>query len=72
MTDYKETKSRNSITKDFGGRVEVGIKIPKNTCHPGEGASFHSLEKPPFWTCNKCGKKIFIETIVNEANIHEL
>jgi hypothetical protein len=30
---YKETESRNSVTRDFGGRREVRIKIPVNTCH---------------------------------------
>jgi hypothetical protein len=72
MTKYKETKSRNSITKDFGGKVQVRVKIPANTCHRGESVEFHSLEKPPAWYCAKCGKVLLVETPVNEAFISDL
>ena len=68
---YKETKSRNSTTRDFGGRVQVKTKIPPNTCHPNEGVSFHSLAHPPKWTCSKCGKVLLVETPVNSATVFE-
>ena len=68
---YEEIKSRNSVTKNFGGRVEVKVKIPANTCHPGENVEFHSQEKPPTWKCAKCGKVLLIETPVNTATIFE-
>ncbi|MGA2887402.1 MAG: hypothetical protein ABSE51_05070 [Terracidiphilus sp.] len=71
MTKYRETKSRNSITKDFGGKVEVRTKIPKNTCHNGAEVQFHALERPPLWTCAKCGKALLVETSVNDALISE-
>jgi hypothetical protein len=71
VTKYRETKSRNSRTKDFGGRVQVEITIPPNKCHPGENVSFHSLDKPPKWTCAKCGQTILVETVVNDAQISE-
>jgi len=48
---YKETKSRHSVTKDFGGKVQVKTHIPRNTCHPGEPVQFRSQEKPPTWNC---------------------
>jgi hypothetical protein len=69
MGTFKETKSRNSTTKDFGGKVEVRTKIPANTCHRGENVEYHSLEKPPVWKCAKCGKVLLVETTVNEAII---
>ena len=68
---YRETKSRNSVTKDFGGHVQVKVKIPPNTCHPGENVQFRSLEKPPTWNCDKCGAVILVETPVNTATIIE-
>jgi len=68
---YKETKSRNSVTKDFGGKVEVRTEIPPNTCHPGENIEFHSLEKPPVWKCAKCGGVLLVEKPVNTAIISE-
>jgi hypothetical protein len=69
MPKYRETKSRNSITKDYGGKVTVRTKLPANTCHPGTNVSFHSMNKPPIWTCAKCGKILLVETVVNEAVI---
>lgn len=71
MRRYKEIKSRNSLTKDFGRKVEVKTRIPVNTCHPGENVSFHSLDNPPKWTCAKCGKVLLTETPVNTAIIQE-
>ena len=68
---YKETKSRNSVTKDFGGKRQVKIKIPPNTCHPGANVQFHSLANPPKWTCEKCGGVLLVETVVNTAEITE-
>jgi hypothetical protein len=68
---YNETKSRNSVTKDFGGRREVKIKIPPNTCHPGANVQFHSQANPPKWTCEKCGGVLLVETVVNTAEITE-
>ena len=68
---YKETKSRNSVTKDFGGKREVKIKIPPNTCHPGENVQFHSLDNPPKWTCAKCGGVLLVEKVVNSATVVE-
>jgi hypothetical protein len=69
---YKETKSRNSVTKDFGGRVQVKTKVPPNTCHPGESIQFRSQEKPyPTWNCAKCGNVLLIEKIVNTATVYE-
>jgi hypothetical protein len=60
---YKETKSRNSVTKDFGGKVQVKIKIPPNTRHPGQNVEFRSQEKPyPTWNCAKCGKASALST----------
>jgi ribosomal protein L37AE/L43A len=72
LPKYRETKSRNSTTKDYGGKVEVKITIPKNTCHPGENVQFHSQDKPPIWTCAKCGKTLLVETVVNDALISEI
>jgi hypothetical protein len=72
MASYKETKSRNSVTKDFGGRVTVKTKIPPNTCHPGENIEFRSLATPPTWNCAKCGKLILEETPVNQAYVSEV
>jgi ribosomal protein S27AE len=69
---YREIKSRNSVTKDFGRRVEVRTKPPKNTCHPGATIQFHSLDKPPKWTCGKCGGVLLVETPVNTAEITEM
>jgi hypothetical protein len=71
LAKYRETKSRNSTTKNFGNKVEVRTKIPANTCHRGENVQFHSLDKPPFWSCAKCGKALLVETTVNEALISE-
>jgi hypothetical protein len=71
MKRYKETKSRNSITKDFGGQVEVKTTVPKNTCHPGENTQFRSLDVPPTWNCAKCGKVLRVEKAVNSATILE-
>lgn len=71
MAEYRETKSRNSTTKDFGGKVEVRTRIPVNSCHRGENVQFHSMDKPPVWTCAKCGKILLVETKVNEALISE-
>jgi hypothetical protein len=71
MKRYEETKSKNSITKDFGSNVTVGTKIPHNTCHPGATIKFHSREKPPTWNCGECGKVILVETSVNTAVIFE-
>jgi hypothetical protein len=68
---YKEVKSRNSVTKDFGGKVEVKTKIPKNTCHPGAKIEFHSLATPPRWKCAQCGGVLLIEKPVNTAVIAE-
>jgi hypothetical protein len=68
---YKETKSRNSVTKDFGGTVQVKTKIPPNTCHPGENIEFRSMEKPPTWNCAKCGKVLLVEKPVNSATVFE-
>lgn len=72
MTRYKETKSRHSVTKDFGDKVTVGTTIPANTCHPGENVQFRSRDNPPTWNCAKCGKEIRVEKPVNEAFIHDL
>jgi hypothetical protein len=69
---YKETKSRHSVTKDFGGKVTVATRIPVNTCHPGESVQFRSLDIPPTWNCGKCGTVIRVEKPVNEALIHEV
>jgi hypothetical protein len=69
LARYRETKSRNSITEDYGGKVQVRTKVPQNTCHPGENVNFHSLNKPPIWTCAKCGGALLVETVVNEAFI---
>lgn len=69
---YREIKSRNSVTKDFGGRVEVRTKLPANTCHPGENVQFRSLDRPPKWVCGKCGGVLRIETPVNTADITEM
>jgi hypothetical protein len=66
---YKEIKSRNSVTKDFGGRVEVKVKIPANTCHPKANVEFHSLAKPPVWKCAQCGGVLLVEKSVNTAII---
>ena len=71
MTRYKETKSRHSVTKDFGGKVTVATKIPANTCHPRESVQFRSLDTPPTWNCAKCGKVIRVEKPVNEAFIQD-
>lgn len=71
MVTYREIKSRNSTTKDFGAKVQVRTKIPANTCHRGENIEFHSLETPPTWHCAKCGKVILVETPVNDAIIME-
>ncbi len=71
MKKYAEVKSRNSVTKDFGGKVEVKTTIPTNTCHPGENIEFHSLEVPPVWKCAKCGGVLLVETPVNTATIFE-
>jgi hypothetical protein len=68
---YEERKSRNSVTKDFGGKVEVKTTIPANTCHPGENVEFHSLESPPTWKCAKCGGVLLVEKVVNRATIIE-
>jgi hypothetical protein len=68
---YKETKSRGSTTKDFGGRREVKITIPTNTCHPKANVQFHSLDNPPKWTCAECGGVILVEKVVNTAHITE-
>jgi hypothetical protein len=70
MPTYREIKSRNSVTRDYGGRVEVETKIPPNTCHPREIIQWHSLAKPPIWTC-ACGKTLLVETVVNDAIISE-
>ena len=69
---YKETKSRHSVTKDFGRKVQVKTDIPRNTCHPGEPVQFRSQEKPPTWNCEKCGGLLRVETVVNTALITEL
>lgn len=71
MRKYKEIKSRNSVTKDFGGKVEVKVKIPANTCHPGQNVEFHSMDKPPKWTCAECGKVLLVEKVVNTASVTE-
>jgi len=71
LTEYRETKSRNSITKDFGDKVEVRTRIPVNTCHRGENVQFRSMDNPQVWTCAKCGKVLLVETKVNEALISE-
>jgi hypothetical protein len=69
---YKETKSRNSVTKDFGGRVQVKTKVPPNTCHPGENIEFRSQAKPyPTWNCAKCGAVLLVEKTVNAATVFE-
>jgi hypothetical protein len=68
---YEERKSRNSITKDFGGRVEVKTEIPANNCHPGENIEFHSLANPPVWKCAKCGGVLLVEKLVNRATVIE-
>jgi hypothetical protein len=68
---YKETKSRNSVTKDFGGKVEVKTKIPPNTCHPGANIEFRSLATPPTWNCAQCGGVLLVEKPVNTAMISE-
>jgi hypothetical protein len=68
---YKETKSRNSVTKDFGGIREVKTKIPENNCHPGANVQFHSLDNPPKWTSEKCGGVLLVEKVVNTAEITE-
>jgi hypothetical protein len=72
MRRYKEIKSRNSVTRITGNRVEVKIKLPPNTCHPNENRNFHSLGNPPFWTCAKCGGVLLIEKPVNTALITEV
>ena len=72
MKEYKEIKSRNSLTKDFGGKVQVKTKIPPNTCHPGENIEFRSQAKPPTWNCAKCGGVLLVETPVNKATITEM
>jgi len=56
---YREIKSRNCVTKDFGRQVKVTVKIPANTCHPGVNVEFRSQEKPPTWNCEKCGSGLF-------------
>jgi hypothetical protein len=58
---YKETKSRNSVKKDFGGKVEVRTKILPNACHPGEDINYNTLANPPVWTCAKCGGVLLVE-----------
>ena len=68
---YTETKSRNSVTKDFGGTVEVKTKIPRNTCHPGANIQFRSQDKPPTWNCAECGKVLLVETPVNKVTVFE-
>lgn len=30
MKKYEETKSRHSVTRDFGGQVSVKTRIPEN------------------------------------------
>ena len=72
MTQYREIKSRHSVTKDFGSRITVQTKIPQNTCHPGETIQFRSQDRPPTWNCGKCGKVLRVEKTVNEAVIHEI
>jgi len=71
-TKYREIKSRHSVTKDFGGEVQVNIDIPANTCHPGENVEFHSQEKPPTWKCAKYGGVLRVEKVVNTALITEV
>lgn len=66
---YREIKSRNSVTKITGRRVQVRTKIPPNTCHPGENIEFRSQAKPPTWNCAKCGKVLRTETPVNTATV---
>jgi hypothetical protein len=72
MRRYWETKSRKSVTKDFGGAMQVEVVIPANTCHPGATVQFHSLANPPVWKCEKCGGVIREEKLVNAAEITEL
>ena len=69
---YRETKSRHSVTKDFGGEVQVKSKIPVNTCHPDANVEFRSQEKPPTWNCAKCGGVLRRETVVNTAIVAEM
>jgi|GEM_PF-1642441 hypothetical protein len=72
MKKCKETKSRNSVTKDFGGRVQVRTKIPSNTCRPGQNVEFRTQEKPyPTWNCAKCGKVLLVEKTVNAAMVRD-
>lgn len=71
MAKYRETKSRHSVTKDYGGKVEGRTSIPPNTCHPREHVEFHALENPPAWYCAKCGKVLLVEKVVNDAFIIE-
>jgi hypothetical protein len=68
---YREIKSRNSVTKDFGGLKQVKVEIPPNTCHPEANVQFRSLEQPPTWNCDQCGTVLLIETPVNTATIIE-
>ena len=69
---YRETKSRHSVKRNFGGRVQAKTKIPVNTCHPGEDIEFRSQEKPPTWNCAKCGGVLRVETVVNTAVVTEM
>jgi hypothetical protein len=71
LPKYKETKSRNSIAKDYGGKVQVRTTIPENTCHPGENVNYHTLENPRRWACAKCGSTLLVEKVVNEAFISD-
>lgn len=69
---YREIKSRHSVTKDFGGKVEVKVDIPPNSCHPGDPVQFRSQHTPPTWNCEKCGGVLRVESVVNTALITEL
>jgi hypothetical protein len=71
MKRYTEIKSRNSVTKIDGNKVQVKVPIPANTCHPGENIEFRSLAQPPTWNCAKCGKLLRAEAPVNRAVIFE-
>lgn len=43
-------------------KVTHKVKVPVNTCHPGENVEFRTQAKPyPTWNCAKCGNLISVE-----------
>jgi hypothetical protein len=59
--NYREIKSRNSMAKDFGGRVQVNTNIATHTCHPHADVVFHRLATPPTWHRAECDGVLLIE-----------